>query len=78
MGLALKELILFSGKLLLLKEFEKDVKQLLKVSGFSLPLNKFIPLYHQYFGRQCCVVDYGYRDLNDLLKSLHNVIEVSF
>jgi len=53
------------GDILSISDFQEDVVQLLKTStNLTVPLNKFIPLYHQYFARQCRVMDYGCKDLN--------------
>ncbi|XP_057311625.1 meiosis regulator and mRNA stability factor 1-like isoform X1 [Hydractinia symbiolongicarpus] len=66
------------GSIFPLEDFRNDLVGLLKVSPlFSIPLLKFIPLYHQFFGRQCCTADYGYKDLNELLLAIADTIEIN-
>lgn len=42
----------------------------------SVLFNKFVPAYHQHFGRQCQVVDYGVLKLAQLFSAIPDVVEV--
>lgn len=58
--------------------FAREVADLLRHSpDFSISVNKFIPLYHQHFGRQCRVSHYGMAKLADLLECIPETAEVA-
>lgn len=60
-----------------LHQISKEVIELLKVSPkATIQFNKFIPAYHNHFGKQCRVADYGYTRLIDLFEALSNVVQV--
>jgi meiosis arrest female protein 1 len=46
------------------------------VPGYRLAYNKFIPAYHQYFGRQCKTSDYGFTKLIDLFQAISSTVKV--
>ena len=58
--------------------FAREVADLLLHSAdFSISFNKFIPLYHQHFGRQCRVSHYGLAKLAELLECIPETAEVA-
>ncbi|XP_059617478.1 meiosis regulator and mRNA stability factor 1 [Phlebotomus argentipes] len=60
-----------------LHQISKEVIELLKVTPkATLQFNKFIPAYHNHFGKQCRVADYGYTRLIDLFDALSAVVQV--
>ncbi|GAB0094470.1 uncharacterized protein DMENIID0001_097760 [Sergentomyia squamirostris] len=60
-----------------LHQISKEVIELLKVTPkATLQFNKFIPAYHNHFGKQCRVADYGYTRLIDLFEALSTVVQV--
>ncbi|XP_054723915.1 meiosis regulator and mRNA stability factor 1-like, partial [Uloborus diversus] len=57
--------------------FGREVMDLLKSQPHCLiQFNKFIPIYHHHFGRQCRVADYGFTKLIDLLDSIPHIVQV--
>lgn len=38
--------------------------------------SKFVPAYHNYFGKQCRVADYGYTKLIELFEGMSSIIQV--
>ena len=59
------------------KVFAKEVAELLRhSSNFSINFTKFIPAYHQYFGRQCRVSSYGVAKLAEVFECIPNTVEV--
>jgi meiosis arrest female protein 1 len=57
--------------------FSKEIIDLLKSTpNCRLAFSKFIPCYHQHFGRQCRVADYGYNRLLDVFESIPHVLQV--
>ena len=57
--------------------FAKEVTELLRHSpGFSISFNKVIPSYHQHFGRQCRVSNYGLSKLAELFDCIPETVEV--
>lgn len=60
-----------------LQQFAREVRVLLKSQPqCTLPFEKFIPTYHNHFGRQCSVVKYGQTRLVDLLESVSHVVQI--
>lgn len=54
-----------------------EIVELIKLSPkATLQFNKFIPAYHNHFGKQCRVADYGYTKLIDLFEALSLVVQV--
>lgn len=43
----------------------------------TMKFNRFIPAYHNHFGKQCRVADYGYTKLIELFEALGTVVQVS-
>lgn len=41
-----------------------------------MKFNRFIPAYHNHFGKQCRVADYGYTRLIELFEALTSVVQV--
>jgi len=59
------------------KIFAKEVTELLRhSSNFTIDFTKFIPAYHQYFGRQCRVSSYGVAKLAEVFECIPNTVEV--
>jgi len=57
--------------------FAKEVTELLrKSSNFTIDFTKFIPAYHQFFGRQCRVSSYGVAKLAEVFECIPNTVEV--
>lgn len=42
-----------------------------------MKFNKFIPAYHNHFGKQCRVADYGYTKLIELFEALSSIVQVN-
>ncbi|RWS32020.1 meiosis arrest female protein 1-like protein [Leptotrombidium deliense] len=60
-----------------LNQFSREVKDLLKSQPHCLvSFSKFVPAYHNHFGRQCCVYQYGYTKLIDLLEAVSHVVQI--
>ncbi|RWS12443.1 Limkain-b1-like protein [Dinothrombium tinctorium] len=60
-----------------LNQFSREVKDLLKSQPHCLiAFSKFVPAYHNHFGRQCCVYQYGYTKLIDLLEAIPHVVQI--
>lgn len=58
-----------------LRQLRREVVELVKQQpGSALPLAKFIPAFHAQFGKQCCVADYGYSRLQDLIDALKGIV----
>lgn len=61
-----------------LNQISREMVDLLKqTSNCRMPISKFIPSYHHFFGRQCRVADYGYNRLKDLFEAIPHVVQVS-
>ena len=57
--------------------FAKEVVELLRHSpDLSISFNKFIPAYHQHFGRQCRVGSYGMTKLIELFEAITDTVEI--
>lgn len=70
----------FTGKINTdpLAHISKEVIELVKMSPKAImKFNRFIPAYHNHFGKQCRVADYGYTRLIDLFEALSNTIQVN-
>lgn len=60
-----------------LSQICKEILELIKLSPKStMKFNRFIPAYHNQFGKQCRVADYGYTRLIELFQALPGVIQV--
>ena len=60
------------------QKFAEECLELLKhLPQCRLPLNKFIPAYHQHFGRQCRLADYGFTKLIELIEAIPTIIEIT-
>ena len=59
-------------------QFCREVRDLLKnqPQHCLVSFSRFVPAYHSHFGRQCCVYQYGFTKLIDLLESISHVIQV--
>ncbi|EDW99411.1 meiosis regulator and mRNA stability factor 1 isoform X1 [Drosophila yakuba] len=58
-------------------QISREVIELLKMSPKStMKFNRFIPAYHNHFGKQCRVADYGYTKLIELFEALSNVVQI--
>ncbi|XP_069125542.1 meiosis regulator and mRNA stability factor 1-like [Argopecten irradians] len=59
-----------------LNQICREMTDLLKQSPqCRMPLSKFIPSYHHFFGRQCRVADYGYSRLKDLFEAIPHIVQ---
>ena len=57
--------------------FAKEVVELLRHSpDLSIRFHKFIPAYHQHFGRQCRVGNYGMTKLVELFEAVSDTVEL--
>ncbi|BFZ17881.1 hypothetical protein BsWGS_20919 [Bradybaena similaris] len=60
-----------------LGKISREVMELLRQQlTCIMPVSKFIPAYHHYFGRQCRVADYGYTKLQELFEAIPHAIQV--
>ncbi|XP_005112252.1 meiosis regulator and mRNA stability factor 1 [Aplysia californica] len=60
-----------------LGKISREVMELLRQqTTCSMPVSKFIPAYHHYFGRQCRVADYGYTKLQELFEAIPHAIQI--
>jgi hypothetical protein len=60
-----------------LSHITKEVIELIKMSPkATMKFNKFIPAYHNHFGKQCRVADYGYTKLIELFEALSGTVQV--
>ncbi|XP_033736360.1 meiosis regulator and mRNA stability factor 1-like isoform X2 [Pecten maximus] len=60
-----------------LNQICREMTDLLKQSPqCRMPMSKFIPSYHHFFGRQCRVADYGYSRLKDLFEAIPHIVQV--
>lgn len=61
----------------LTNRFKTEVVELLKHNpDCSMPFNKFVPAYHNYFGKQCRVASYGFHKLIDLFEAITDTVTV--
>ncbi|XP_030377881.1 meiosis regulator and mRNA stability factor 1 [Scaptodrosophila lebanonensis] len=60
-----------------LSQISREVIELVKMSPKStMKFNRFIPAYHNHFGKQCRVADYGYTKLIELFEALSSVVQI--
>uniref|UniRef100_A0A182MZE3 HTH OST-type domain-containing protein n=1 Tax=Anopheles dirus TaxID=7168 RepID=A0A182MZE3_9DIPT len=60
-----------------LQQISREVVELIKMSPKStMKFTRFIPAYHNHFGKQCRVADYGYTRLIELIEALAPVVQV--
>ncbi|ETN67316.1 hypothetical protein AND_000865 [Anopheles darlingi] len=60
-----------------LQQISREVVELIKMSPKStMRFTRFIPAYHNQFGKQCRVADYGYTRLIELFEALAPVVQV--
>lgn len=60
-----------------LYQISREVIELVKMSPKStMKFNRFIPAYHNHFGKQCRVADYGYTKLIELFEALATVVQI--
>lgn len=56
----------------------KEVVELIRMCPKStMPFSKFIPSYHNHFGKQCRVADYGCTKLIEMFEAMSSVVQVS-
>lgn len=57
--------------------FCREVRNLLRSkSNCMIPFSKFVPAYHNHYGRQCCVYQFGCTKLIELLESIPHVVQI--
>lgn len=57
--------------------FCREVRNLLRSKpNCMVPFSKFVPAYHNHYGRQCCVYQFGYTKLIELLESIPHVVQI--
>lgn len=57
--------------------FCREVRNLLRSKpSCMIPFSKFVPAYHNHYGRQCCVYQFGYTKLIELLESIPHVVQI--
>lgn len=55
----------------------RETIELIKLNpNCTMKFNRFIPAYHNHFGKQCRVADYGYTRLIELFEALSSVVQV--
>ncbi|KAH9513099.1 Meiosis regulator and mRNA stability factor 1 [Bulinus truncatus] len=60
-----------------LGKISREVMELLRQQqNCIMPVSRFIPAYHHYFGRQCRVADYGYTKLQELFEAIPHAIQI--
>lgn len=58
-------------------QISREIIELIKLSPkATLKFSRFIPAYHNHFGKQCRVADYGYTKLIDLFEALSLIVQV--
>ncbi|XP_017085652.2 meiosis regulator and mRNA stability factor 1 [Drosophila eugracilis] len=58
-------------------QISREVIELVKMSPKStIKFNRFIPAYHNHFGKQCRVADYGYTKLIELFDAMASVVQI--
>lgn len=58
-------------------QISREIIELIKLSPkATLKFSRFIPAYHNHFGKQCRVADYGYTKLIDLFEALSSIVQV--
>ncbi|XP_013794843.2 meiosis regulator and mRNA stability factor 1-like isoform X2 [Limulus polyphemus] len=57
--------------------FKQEMVELLKIQPQCLlPFDQFVPAYHQHFGHQCCLGDYEFTKLTELLEAVSDVVQI--
>jgi len=57
--------------------FCREVRNLLRSKpNCIIPFSKFVPAYHNHYGRQCCVYQFGFAKLIELLESIPHVVQI--
>uniref|UniRef100_A0A336LTM4 CSON004407 protein n=1 Tax=Culicoides sonorensis TaxID=179676 RepID=A0A336LTM4_CULSO len=60
-----------------LAQISREVVELVKMCPKAImKFNRFIPAYHNHFGKQCRVADYGYTRLIDLFDALSTTVQI--
>lgn len=60
-----------------LSVFCREVRNLLRSKpNCMIPFSKFVPAYHNHYGRQCCVYQFGFTKLIELLESIPHVVRI--
>ena len=57
--------------------FQEVVELLRHAPDLSISFNKFIPAYHQHFGRQCRVGSFGLTKLIELFEAIPDTVKVT-
>lgn len=58
-------------------QISREIIELIKMSPKAMmKFSRFIPAYHNHFGKQCRVADYGYTKLIELFEALPDVVQV--
>lgn len=58
-------------------QVSREIIELIKMMPkATLKFSRFIPAYHNHFGKQCRVADYGYTKLIDLFEALSHDVQV--
>lgn len=56
----------------------KEVIELIRMCPKStMVFSKFIPTYHNHFGKQCRVADYGCTKLIEMFEAMSSIVQVS-
>jgi meiosis arrest female protein 1 len=59
------------------ENISKEVIELIKMCPKStMMFSKFIPTYHNHFGKQCRVADYGCTKLIEMFEAMSSVVQV--
>ena len=57
--------------------FCREVRNLLRSKpNCMIAFSKFVPAYHNHYGRQCCVYQFGYTKLIELLEAIPHVVQI--
>lgn len=57
--------------------FCREVRNLLRSRpNCMIPFSKFVPAYHNHYGRQCCVYQFGFTKLIELLEAIPHVVQI--
>lgn len=57
--------------------FCREVRNLLRSKpNCVIPFSKFVPAYHNHYGRQCCVYQFGFTKLIELLEAIPHVVQI--
>jgi hypothetical protein len=57
--------------------FCREVRNLLRSKpNCMIPFSKFVPAYHNHYGRQCCVYQFGFTKLIELLEAIPHVVQI--